>query len=81
MLTLDELEHDPQIRARNMIVEVPTPDGGTVKQVGVAMKLSETPGSIRSVAPQMGEHTDAILADLGYPPEDVARWRADGAIH
>ncbi|MGH8324299.1 MAG: CoA transferase, partial [Steroidobacteraceae bacterium] len=80
MLTLDELEHDPQIRARNMIVEVPTPDGGMVKQVGVAMKLSETPGSIRSVAPQMGEHTDAILADLGYTPDDAARWRADGAI-
>jgi alpha-methylacyl-CoA racemase len=80
MLTLDELEHDPQIRARNMIVEVETPDGGTVKQVGIAMKLSETPGSIRSVAPQMGQHTDAILADLGYSPEDVSRWRSDGAI-
>jgi crotonobetainyl-CoA:carnitine CoA-transferase CaiB-like acyl-CoA transferase len=80
MLTLDELEHDPQIRARNMIVEVETPSGEKVKQVGIAMKLSETPGSIRSVAPQMGQHTDAILADLGYSPDDVSRWRADGAI-
>jgi alpha-methylacyl-CoA racemase len=80
MLTLDELEHDPQIKARNMIVEVETPDGGKVKQVGIAMKFSETPGSIRSVAPQMGQHTDAILADLGYTPEDIAKWRTDGAI-
>ncbi len=80
MLTLDELEHDPQIRARNMIVEVETPTGEKVKQVGIAMKLSETPGSIRSVAPATGQHTEAILADLGYTPEDVARWRADGAI-
>ena len=80
MLTLDELEHDPQIKARNMIVEVETPTGEKVKQVGIAMKLSETPGSIRSVAPATGQHTDAILADLGYTPEDVTRWRADGAI-
>jgi len=80
MLTLDELEHDPQIKARNMIVEVETPTGEKVKQVGIAMKFSETPGSIRSVAPTTGQHTEAILADLGYTPEDVIRWRADGAI-
>jgi crotonobetainyl-CoA:carnitine CoA-transferase CaiB-like acyl-CoA transferase len=80
MLTLDELEHDPQIRARNMIVEVETPSGEKVKQVGISVKLSETPGSIRSVAPHLGQHTEAILADLGYTPDDVTRWRADGAI-
>ena len=80
MLTLDELESDPQVRARNMIVEVETGSGETVKQVGVSVKLSETPGSIRSLAPTLGQHTDAILADLGYSPKDVARWRADGAI-
>jgi len=80
MLTLDELEHDPQIRARNMIVEVETPSGDKVKQVGISVKLSETPGSIRSVAPALGQHTDAILADLGYTREDVTRWRGEGAI-
>src|SRR5580700_4932268 len=80
MLTLDELEHDPQIRARNMIVEVETPTGEKVKQVGISIKLSDTPGSIRSLAAKLGQHTDAILADLGYTTEDVARWRTDGAI-
>jgi crotonobetainyl-CoA:carnitine CoA-transferase CaiB-like acyl-CoA transferase len=80
MLTLDELENDPQIRARNMIVEVETPSGETVKQVGISVKLSDTPGSIRSLAPTLGQHTDAILADLGYTPQDVARWRAEGSI-
>jgi alpha-methylacyl-CoA racemase len=80
MLTLDELEHDPQIRARNMIVEVEGPDGGKVKQVGISVKLSDTPGSIRSLAPTLGQHTDAILADLGYSQEDVTRWRTEGAI-
>jgi crotonobetainyl-CoA:carnitine CoA-transferase CaiB-like acyl-CoA transferase len=80
MLTLDELEADPQIRARNMIVEVETPTGETVKQVGISVKLSDTPGSIRSLAPALGEHTEAILSDLGYTAQDIARWRAEGAI-
>ena len=80
MLTLDELEHDPQIKARNMIVEVETPTGEKVKQVGISIKFSETPGSIRSVAPSLGQHTDAVLADLGYSPEQIERWRGDGAI-
>src|SRR5579863_5610891 len=53
MLTLDEVEHDPQIRARNMIVEVQAPSGEKVKQVGISIKLSETPGSIRSLAPKL----------------------------
>jgi crotonobetainyl-CoA:carnitine CoA-transferase CaiB-like acyl-CoA transferase len=80
MLTLDELENDPQIRARNMIVEVETASGEKVKQVGISVKLSETPGSIRSLAPELGQHTDAILADLGYTKNDAVRWRAEGAI-
>ncbi|MGH8014550.1 MAG: CoA transferase, partial [Candidatus Binataceae bacterium] len=80
MLTLDEVEHDPQIQARKMIVEVPTPAGETVKQVGVSIKLSDTPGSIRTVAAALGEHTEEIMADLGYSEDDISRWRAEGAI-
>ena len=64
MLTLDELEDDPQIRARNMIVEVETPTGEKVKQVGISMKLSDTPGSIRSLAAKLGQHTDEMLGGL-----------------
>ena len=78
MLTLDEVEHDPQIRARNMIVEVEAPSGEKVKQVGISVKLSETPGSIRSLAPKLGQHTDEILSDLGYNQHDIDRWRAEG---
>ena len=80
MLTLDEVEHDPQIRARNMIVEVEAPTGEKIKQVGISVKLSDTPGSIRSLAPKLGEHTDEILNDLGYNQHDIERWRAEGAI-
>src|SRR5277367_1205921 len=80
MLTLDELEHDPQIRARNMIVEVETPTGEKVKQVGISVKLSDTPGSIRSLASKLGQHTDEVLGGLGYAQSDIDRWRETGAI-
>jgi crotonobetainyl-CoA:carnitine CoA-transferase CaiB-like acyl-CoA transferase len=72
--------NDPQVLARNMIVEVEAPSGKKVKQVGIAAKFSETPGSIRSLAPQLGQHTDEILGELGYSKEDLDRWRESGAI-
>ncbi|HZO82986.1 MAG TPA: CaiB/BaiF CoA-transferase family protein [Candidatus Binataceae bacterium] len=80
MLTLDELAHDPQIRARNMVVEVEAPGGEKIKQVGISVKLSDTPGSIRSLAPKPGQHTEEIMIDLGYSERDIERWRAEGAI-
>ncbi len=80
MLTLDEVEHNAQVKARNMIVEVSTPSGQKAKQVGISVKLSATPGSIRSLAPELGQHTDEILADLGYSRETIDQWRSAGAI-
>jgi crotonobetainyl-CoA:carnitine CoA-transferase CaiB-like acyl-CoA transferase len=80
MLTLDEVPNDPQVKARQMVLELDGPGGQKVKQVGVSVKLSETPGSIRSLAPQLGEHTDEILGGLGYKREDIERWRGEGAI-
>jgi crotonobetainyl-CoA:carnitine CoA-transferase CaiB-like acyl-CoA transferase len=63
-----------------MIVEVETPSGEKVKQVGVSLKFSDTPGSIRFTAPSLGQHTDEILTDLGYSAGDIARYRDEGAI-
>jgi crotonobetainyl-CoA:carnitine CoA-transferase CaiB-like acyl-CoA transferase len=80
MLTLDEVPNDPQVLARNMIVEVTAPNGQKVKQVGVSVKLSDTPGTIRSLAPQLGEHTEEILGGLGYGADEINRWREEGAI-
>ena len=80
MLTLDEVPGDPQVLAREMIVEVEGPGGEKIKQVGVSVKFSETPGSIRSLAPQLGQHTDEILGALGYAKDEIDRWREAGAI-
>ncbi|MGH6628246.1 MAG: CoA transferase, partial [Burkholderiales bacterium] len=80
MLTLGEVQDDPQVKARKMIVELDGPDGLKVRQIGVSVKLSDTPGSIRTLAPQLGQHTDEVLANLGYSTEEIERWRADGSI-
>jgi crotonobetainyl-CoA:carnitine CoA-transferase CaiB-like acyl-CoA transferase len=77
---LDETEHDPHLRARDMIVEVDHPEAGKVKQVGISVKLSETPGEIRFLAAPMGAHTEDILTALGYSTEAIAELRAAGAI-
>ena len=78
--TLDELESDPHLRYRQMVFEFDDPQKGKVKQTGFGVKLSETPGSIRRLAPQLGEHTDALLQGLGYTPERIQALRQAGTI-
>ncbi len=72
---VDEMVKDPQINHRQMIVDIEHPTQGRVKQFGIAIKLSDTPGTIRSAAPLSGEHTDAILKDLGMSAAEVAGLR------
>ncbi len=59
-----ELFADPQLRAREMVVEVEHPSAGRMATLGVPIKLSETPGSVRRPAPRLGEHTAEVLAAL-----------------
>lgn len=77
---LDEALNDVHNRARNMLIEVKAPDGAPVRQVGIATKLSETPGAVRSLAPAPGQHTDEVLASLGYDAAAVAALRERGAV-
>ncbi|MBI3954380.1 MAG: hypothetical protein HY330_07685 [Chloroflexi bacterium] len=55
-----------------MVVEVDDPQRGKVRQPGIAIKLSETPGAIRSLARRTGEDTRQVLAELGYSQEQAA---------
>ena len=67
----EEVVADPQVQARDMVVEMRHPVHGTVTQFGQPIKLSETPGTIRSVAPFSGEHTDQVLGELGLREADI----------
>ena len=73
------LEH-PQVRHRQMVVELPHPRLGTVRLLGLPVKLSATPGAIRRAPPLLGEHTDEVLREIGLSEADLARLRANGVI-
>jgi len=63
-----------------MVVEVEHPRLGSVRQVGIGPKLSETPGRVRSTAPRPGQHTDEVLASLGFTREQIEGLRTSGAV-
>ena len=79
--TIDRVVHHPQVEARGMLVEHEHPVAGKVRMVGVPVRLSETPGAIRTPAPLLGQHTDEVLRDrLGLDDEEIERLRRAGAI-
>ena len=73
--------HDPQLLARGHFVDVPTPEGTTVRLDGPAFLLSDTPARVSGPGPLLGEHTDEILTTLlDMPAADVAALRAAGVV-
>jgi crotonobetainyl-CoA:carnitine CoA-transferase CaiB-like acyl-CoA transferase len=78
---LDELFHDPQVRAREMVAMIEHDTIGALEVLGVPVKLSSTPGSVRTPPPRLGQHTEAVLKrDLGLADDAVARLRSAGVI-
>lgn len=75
-----DLFADPQVRHRGMVVEVEHPRAGRIRQTGVPVKLSETPGRIAAPPPVLGQHTDAILRECGFDDAAIAAMRRDGAV-
>ena len=71
----EEMVQDPQVQARDMVVEVKHPTLGTIKEFGIPIKLSGTPGSVRTAAPHAGEHTEAVLRELGMSAADITTLR------
>ncbi len=71
---------DPQVAARGMVEEMEHPVAGVTKHIGIPLKLSATPGSIRMPAPTLGQHTDDVLAEYGFKLSEVADLRDAGAV-
>jgi crotonobetainyl-CoA:carnitine CoA-transferase CaiB-like acyl-CoA transferase len=78
---IDRVVEHPQVKARGMIVESDHPVAGKVRIVGVPVKLSETPGSVREPAPLLGQHTDEVLGTyLRMSDAEIAALRQAGVI-
>jgi crotonobetainyl-CoA:carnitine CoA-transferase CaiB-like acyl-CoA transferase len=80
VLTRAEVIRHPQLVENQTLCEIDHPDAGRLRQARPAARFSRTPCSIRSGAPRLGEHTDGVLAELGFSPEEIAELRALGTI-
>ena len=79
--TITEMMVDPQIRAREMIVDLPHPEIGIVPMPGIPIKLSETPGQIRQPAPSVGKDNQEIYQSLlSLKSSEFQQVMADGVI-
>lgn len=79
--TVDRVLTNPQVQARDMIVEIEHPVAGRLKMPGVPIKLSATPGGVEQPAPLLGQHTEEILQELlGISPEQVSELRRKKVI-
>jgi crotonobetainyl-CoA:carnitine CoA-transferase CaiB-like acyl-CoA transferase len=68
------------VRHLGLIAEVDHPTAGRVRAPGIPVRLSGTPASVRRHPPELGEHTDEVLQELGYAKEEIAALRRDGAV-
>ncbi|MFC1919200.1 CaiB/BaiF CoA transferase family protein [Chloroflexota bacterium] len=77
---VDEAFMDPQVLHRQMLLEFAHPTVGRVRQLGIPIKLSDTPGSVRNLGSPIGTHTEEVLTDLGYSKYDIEELRCQGAL-
>ncbi|MEW6202425.1 MAG: CaiB/BaiF CoA-transferase family protein [bacterium] len=77
---LNEVFVDPHILSREMLVEVEHPSLGAIRQVGIPLKFSRTPGEIRTPPPGFGEHTEEILKEIGIGDEEMAKLKEENVI-
>jgi crotonobetainyl-CoA:carnitine CoA-transferase CaiB-like acyl-CoA transferase len=79
--TIDRVVEHPQVTARNVLVECEHPTAGKAKVVAPPVRLSETPGGVRTPAPLLGQHTDSVLrGELGLDDKEIDRLRQLGAL-
>jgi CoA:oxalate CoA-transferase len=78
---IENVVNDPQVKAREMIVEVDHPKAGKVKMAGIPIKMSKSQGEIRMPSPSLGEHTEDILKRiLNFNDEEIIKLREEGVL-
>ena len=75
-----EVFQDPQILQQQMVMDVDQPGYGMVRMLGFPIKFSESPCRVRRPAPRLGEHSDEILAELGFAAAEREAWRQSGVV-
>ena len=75
-----QVYEDPHVRARAMLAELDHPVAGKIKNIGIPVKLSRTPGRIRRPAPLLGQHTEEVLRWLGLDEAQIGELRNAGAV-
>jgi len=78
--TVDKIFADPQVLHRQMLKELDHPKAGKIKVTGIPVKLSDTPGEVKTAPPGLGQHTDEILTELGYSGQEVEKLRQEKVI-
>ena len=78
--TMDQVYQDPQVQAREMVVDLEDPELGILHNIGIPVKLSATPGTVRRRAPALGEHTAEVLREAGYTADEVMQLVAQGVV-
>jgi len=79
-LSPTEITTDPQALANDFFISIEHPAAGKIKLLNSTARFSQTPASVRSLAPEVGQHTEEILLDLGYAWNDISELKDQGVI-
>jgi formyl-CoA transferase len=79
ILSMKEIADEPSLRATGTVVEVDHPTRGKYLTVGNPIKMSDSPSEVKR-SPLLGEHTNEVLAELGYSADQIATLRAEKVI-
>jgi crotonobetainyl-CoA:carnitine CoA-transferase CaiB-like acyl-CoA transferase len=76
----EDIVDDPQVAHNDLLTTVERPDGEPMRVVGMPIRFSATPGTVRAGPPSVGQHTDEVLASVGFTDEEIAAMREEGAV-
>jgi crotonobetainyl-CoA:carnitine CoA-transferase CaiB-like acyl-CoA transferase len=78
--TMADIENDPHFKEREVVVELPDAEMGTIPVHTISPRLGRTPGAFRRAAPALGEHSAEALREAGFSNEEVSSLAASGLI-